>query len=278
MRNTAGKVRKSDMFDMQKFLESPLQVVSAGLFISDGEWIHPTRVINSYELIFVMQGTLRIAEEGKEYTVEENQALFLCPGVEHRGLVPTQEKISFYWIHFVFPDTAPPVISSPHAAVLSDSNMRILLKQLLHYCNTPEYPPACQAYLLRLAIMEVLLSRDQSNKKGNKLIKEIQEWIRVHYDKPITLEDIEQRFGYNRDYLTRLFKKSCRMGIKKYIDTVKMNKAKAFILSGEYPLKAIPPMLGIDDYNLFLKMFKYHEGITPRQYRETYTNIHTNKR
>lgn len=57
-----------------------------------------------------------------------------------------------------------------------------------------------------------------------------------------------------------------------------MNKAKAFILSGEYPLKAIPPMLGIDDYNLFLKMFKYHEGITPRQYRETYTNIHTNKK
>lgn len=266
------------MFHLQNFLDAPLHVISAGLFISDGEWIHPARNINSFEMIFVMQGRFQIAEEETVYTVSENEVLFLRPGVEHHGLYPSRDKISFYWVHFAFDGPPPETVSSPHAAVLSDSNMRILLKQLLHYCNTPAYPGECQAYLLRLAVIEVLLSQSQNSSKGNALIKEIQEWIRVHYDRPITLEDIEQRFGYNRDYLTRLFKKNCNMGIKKYIDTVKMNKAKAFILSGDYPLKAIPPMLGIDDYNLFLKMFKYHEGITPRQYRETYTNIHTNKK
>ena len=266
------------MFDLQDFLDAPLRVVSAGLFLSDGDWIHPARIINSYEMIFVMQGGFQIAEEEKVYAVSENEALFLRPGVEHHGLFPSRAKISFYWVHFVFDGPPPQAVSSPHIPLLSDSNMRILLKQLLHYCNTPEYPVECQAYLLRLAVIEALLSQAQNGGKGNALIKEIQEWIRVHYDRPIALEDIEQQFGYNRDYLTRLFKKNCNMGIKKYIDTVKMNKAKTFILSGDYPLKAIPSMLGIDDYNLFLKMFKYHEGITPRQYRETYTNIHTNKK
>lgn len=266
------------MFDMQDFLNAPLHVVSAGLFISDGKWIHPTRVINSFELIFVMQGSFQIAEEETVYTLRQGDALFLRPGIEHRGLSPSTEKISFYWVHFDFEGPPPPKTASSQAAVLNDSNMRILFKQLLHYCNTPTYPAACQGYLLRLAVVEVLLSQSQNSGKGSALIKEIQEWIRVHYDRPITLEDIEQRFGYNRDYLTRIFKKDCNMGIKKYIDTVKMSKAKALILSGDYPLKAIPPMLGIEDYNLFLKMFKYHEGITPRQYRETYVNIHTNKK
>lgn len=266
------------MFDVHHFLDSSAQFISAGLFISDGEWIHPARVINSYEMIFVVQGTVLIGEGDAEYAVCENEALFLRQGVPHRGLRPTTEPVSFYWLHFDFPDGPPPSLYDPHYKNIPGSNIRILLKQLLHYAHTPQYPKQCCNYLLRLAVTEALLSRTSGSVKGTAVVKEMQEWVRIHYDQKITLDDLAAEFGYNKDYITKLFKKHLSMGVKQYIDYIKMNKAKEWILSGSYSFKSISSMLGIGDYNCFLKMFKYHEGITPKQYREAYINIHINRK
>ena len=48
-----------------------------GEFRSKGTWIHPDRSIGSYELIFVLQGTLYITEEDVAYEIEENEMILL---------------------------------------------------------------------------------------------------------------------------------------------------------------------------------------------------------
>lgn len=265
------------MFDLNLFLKSKVHYVSSGLFISDGEWIHPTRTIEGYELMFVVRGVVLIAEGETEYILNPGDALFLRPGIEHRGLRPSDEDISFYWVHFDFEPPVPDICNSAHVEIVQSSNLHILLRQLLHYANTPRYPAACCDDLLRLAVAEVLLAQSESDRSGNALIHRVQQWIRIHYDKSITLEEIENRFNYNRDYLSRLFKKNFGIGIKQYIDQVKMDKAKEFIVSG-VPLSELPDLLGIESYNLFLKKFKYHEGISPKQFRDAYSNLHLNKK
>lgn len=266
------------MFDLDGFINSSFHYVSSGLFVSDGMWIHPTRVIEGYELIFVVKGTVLISEDGTDYMLSKNDALFLRPGIEHRGIRPLNEDISFYWVHFDF-DTPVPLSQDgcQSASVKASSNMHILFRQLLHYANTKDYPKSCTEYLLRLIIIEVLLSIARPAAAGNALVSKIEQWIRIHYDKNITLDMVENQFNYNRDYLSRLFKQYLNIGIKQYIDKVKMDKAKEFIVSG-YALSDIPAMLGIDSYNLFLKKFKYHEGISPKQFREAYTSLHLNKK
>ena len=61
------------------------------------------------------------------------------------------------------------------------------------------------------------------------------------------------------------------------IADVYKRQAKELILSGKYPLKKISEMVGIDEYNHFLKMFKYHEGVSPNKYRQVFINTHFNK-
>lgn len=265
------------MFDRQEFLNAKIQYVSSGLFVSDGKWIHPTRIIDGYELIFVVKGTLLIGAEQTEYILSENETIFLLPGIEHYGLRTSEEDISFYWVHFYFEDGDPAVTAPQNALVTRSSNLHILFRQLIHYANTPRYPVECCNDLLRLAIVEVLLSQSEAVPAGNALINKIQQWIRIHYDKNITLEDIERQFNYNRDYLSRLFKQNFNMGIKQYIDRVKMDRAKEFIVSG-HSLSSVADMIGIENYNLFLKKFKYHEGVSPKQFRDAYTSLHLNKK
>ena len=78
----------------------PVVPQNAGLFISRGEGIHPTRVIGSYELIFVRQGRLGMFEGRRRFELGAGQTLLLWPGRKHGGTIPYPRDLSFYWIHF----------------------------------------------------------------------------------------------------------------------------------------------------------------------------------
>ncbi len=265
------------MFASNDFMQAEIEYISGGLFVSDGAWTHPSRTIDSYELIFVVKGTVALQIQGQNYDIGEQEALFLAPGEPHRGIQPSNQDISFYWYHFVFPEHTPATMLDRKISMKNTSNLRILLRQLLHYTNTPRYPKKCSSILLQLAITEILLAGEEPHSDGNELVQRIQEYIRIHYDKHITLKDLEERFNYNQDYLSLLFKRHFHMGLKQYMTQVKMDKAKELIVSG-MQLSDIPAELGITDYNLFLKQFKYHEGVTPKEFRNTYTNLHINKK
>ena len=42
-----------------------------GEFHSSGEWIHPKRSIESYEVILALEGTVYIAEKTREYVLQK---------------------------------------------------------------------------------------------------------------------------------------------------------------------------------------------------------------
>lgn len=56
-----------------------LKYVSSGLFQSDGSWIHPRVTIETYEIIFMYEGTAYICEDGTEYILHPDDVLILDP-------------------------------------------------------------------------------------------------------------------------------------------------------------------------------------------------------
>lgn len=77
-----------------------LKYVSSGLFQSDGSWIHPRGIIETYEIIFMYEGTAYICEDGTEYILHPDDVLILDPGREHYGFRVSEEYVSFSWLHF----------------------------------------------------------------------------------------------------------------------------------------------------------------------------------
>ena len=66
------------------------------------------------------------------------------------------------------------------------------------------------------------------------------------------------------------------MGLKAVISEYKMNRIKQLLLESERSLQEIASKSGFSDYKLFLKYFRYHEGVTPSEFRSAYYKIHTN--
>ncbi|MCA9915099.1 MAG: AraC family ligand binding domain-containing protein, partial [Anaerolineae bacterium] len=91
--------------DLQMRVDCPVKAQNAGLFISRGNAAHPTRIIDSHELLFVTQGRLEIWEDEQEFVVEAGGILRLWPGRRHGSSTPMPPDLRFYWIHYDMEET-----------------------------------------------------------------------------------------------------------------------------------------------------------------------------
>ena len=78
-----------------------VRMLNAGRFVSRGRGRHGTRVIDSYELIYVDAGKLEMFEAGRTFRLSAGEWLLLRPGRRHGGLAAYEPQLVFYWGHFV---------------------------------------------------------------------------------------------------------------------------------------------------------------------------------
>ncbi len=272
MRTKGGKIRL--MFETVKY-------ISCGKFISSGKWIHPNRVIDSHELIFVLEGEVYLNENGVEYVLHKNDILHLEPGVNHFGFRESEDT-SFYWVHWTgHPDENMKKQFSPE----NPYTIFLLFSQLLHYSIDARFVESTD-YVIRLILAE--LYADSAPVTENALVKRVTDWIRSNSSRALTVRDVSDHFGYNADYLSRLLKKQYGQNLKDFLVKSRMEFIKKQLLSNRQlqaysgvfgvnsSLGEIAAACGFDDYKAFLKFFKYHEKMTPTEFCATYVKTHIN--
>ncbi len=244
--------------------------VAAGKFTTKDSWIHPSRVQDTNELLYVIEGTVYICEGFREYTLKKGDVLILEKNQRHYGFQMSEEGVSFYWMNF---RADLPTDSAIKTVTLgSDTQMNVFFKELIRFTNASEYPSIAADYLSRLILIELTVRSAEEVDKRPPLVKEICDWIRANRHKNIKVGDVASHFKYNEDYIARFFKQYHFKGLKNYIDSEKMRYIKELLMQTAYPLKEIALLCGFDDYKYFLKFFTYHEELTPSQFRELYYN------
>lgn len=246
--------------------------INCGKFTSRGEWTHPGFVLDDSELIVVTQGEFELWEDGSTYRLEPGSVLLLEPYKPHHGVGVSLERVSFYWIHF----TAEKLPTIKLLRLSEQYTVTLLCRQLLHY-SAGGFDGEVNDSLLRVLIAELEHQSSAAMTEGN-LAAKAAEWIRINSDRPLTAADLTERFGYNEDYLSRLLNRQYGKGLKQLISEKRMNYLKRRLTETELTLTQISDEAGFADCKLFLKYFRYHEGITPTEYRSIFRVGHTNNR
>lgn len=246
---------------------------SGGFFRSRGEWRHPARTIDTHEIICAVRGNFAMTVGEGVYALSPGDVLHIEPGTPHSGLQPTEEPISFYWIHFTASgeDALPPPWSHPE----NGTQTEFLCRGILHYANTEGYPEESVILLLRVLLIELGVQAD-GYQNPDRLTAAVCEWVRANCDLPLRVSDVAARFHYNSDYLNSVFRRTHPEGLKAYIDAARMVNIRRDLADGRLSLRDIAEKYGFGEYKYFLKFFKYHEGVSPTVYRATYYNIHEN--
>lgn len=99
-------------------------------------------------------------------------------------------------------------------------------------------------------------------------VRKIIKFVQLRYNEQLKIEDIARICGLNRSYLARLFKEATGRTIQDYILTCRMNEAKQYLSSKEYPVQYIAYAVGYNDTFTFSKAFKRFTGMSPSEFRQ----------
>ena len=216
-----------------------------------------------HEIILMLEGEMHIAEDDKRYVVRADDLLFLKAGRTHYGYQISDAPVSFYWMHY---ETAPGLfVDFPsHSTIQVPSMANQLFKQLLHVSSFSS-EEADAAALLLLKEIERNLRTDY--RPHNAVVDHICKWVDIHLHLNITVSEIAENFNFNKDYISKMVKREKGIGLKTYILTERMHRAKRLLLNTNASVKEIAAQCGFSDYKLFLRTFKQHETSTPTEYR-----------
>jgi AraC-like DNA-binding protein len=266
-------------------VSTPIDALNGGLFVSPGFGIHPVRVIDSYELIFVTRGHLDMFEDVMRFHLERNHTLLLRPGVRHGGLLPYAADVNFYWVHFRVAPGGPADVSLTVPRVATVRNPESLSELFRRFVSDQEsgiLDPLSASHLVALMVCMISEEREEKENFGShgdseSLADAVQRYIEANYAKPITTSAIARDLHYNVDYLSRVFHGHWRMSIIDALHQKRIGMARAS-LNGE-PGKNINEIAfecGYTDPGYFRRVFKRLTGLTPREFRTLYARTHIN--
>ena len=289
----------------------PLKYFSCGKLISDEPFLHLRRNLDTFVLLVGSKGTLYIAEDDQPYELKPNQFMLLFPGHEHYGYRESEPGLHYYWCHFqtchnqykflteqqmnqylhIEKNTVAESILKTYyilpqfGEILIKNRIDLIFNQLLDLSNRNYYSKTIVTnYTLSLLLMELSQNfidtstpKIQDISNSNYKIAEIAEWIRVNYNTDLSVKKIADKFGYNPDYLSLVFKKFTGYPLLKYLNRLKISEAKQLLLNSSANIKEIAHATGFIDEKNFMKLFKKMESLTPTQYRNTFFCKHFNK-
>ncbi len=93
----------------------------------------------------------------------------------------------------------------------------------------------------------------------------LQKYIELNYKEKLTLSQISNDIHANGSYLSRLYKMKTGQNLFDAISKMKLEKAKEYMKNGSKVYEAAQ-MVGFDDVSYFSRVFKKHEGCSPREY------------
>lgn len=105
----------------------------------------------------------------------------------------------------------------------------------------------------------------------NQQIKTLCTYMEDHYAENITLDDLLSMTSFGKSYLLRSFTKQVGISPYRYLQTVRIDRAKKFLEQGITPIDAAS-MAGFADQSHFTNFFKEFIGLTPKQYQRIFTD------
>jgi len=81
----------------------------------------------------------------------------------------------------------------------------------------------------------------------------------------LSLTSLSEQFHYSREHLSREFKNQYGIGLIKYINDVRLERARA-LLSKSTPVNEVCTRVGFFDDSYFIKIFKHKYGMSPKKY------------
>ena len=233
--------------------------------------IYDKHCYSRYELIFVLDGSIRLNIEGERVVLEKDSGIIIEPLKYHifngnntayhrlilffdQDFIPLQIRDQFFdniENYYVFLSGRVSEYFRKYATILERKNSI--------------YAPLLDAILTEVIYglaLEAHVRVDRPNNERIEKLRQIITFVEYNLDGEISLEDVAASICMSESAACQLFKDEMNISLKRYILLKKMTYAKSLLSRGVAPGKAALAC-GYKNYPLFYKMFLKVIGKTP---------------
>jgi AraC-like DNA-binding protein/quercetin dioxygenase-like cupin family protein len=248
------------------------------------------------EIIYVVQGTLRLGIEKNLIHVYEEEIYIIDRGLSHYFLNSTNTEYIIVKIDISGFDNFLTVqektriidafeITEKHSINWPQKLQNIFRQQILNLYEIEENNANFKSIeILRHISILILIVTEQLpktkiaahkinkstliNKEMITKIEQIYDYINNYYYEEIRIEDAAKILNLSPNYFSRFFKKQVGISFHQFLNEYRINQAK-FLLSEEIlPMTEIAEKSGFSSSKTFHRVFKKYEGISPLKYQK----------
>ena len=95
--------------------------------------------------------------------------------------------------------------------------------------------------------------------------------IRIYASPKLRITAVAEHYGYNKEHISRLIKKEYGMAMKELKNKFIILNSKNMLANTNLSVKEIGALMKFDDATAFVKFYKYHEKMTPTEYRNKFS-------
>lgn len=252
------------------------ELIIAGYFESEPWWKEYGFTPDFYKFYYLTDGDCYLEAAGQIYHAKAGDLCLLPAGVEQSYYLSDSQQMKKYWCHFsaaIGERQMSEVITTPVVVSVSDGEkIERLFQQLIFHYESGEPLGVLQQRALLLALLYEYFSEcDEITVRSSVYSKEfscVMDYIDAHYDENMKVEDLASLIHLQPNYFIKYFKKNFGDSPMKYVNKLRIEKAKELLKQSTIPVAEIARRVGIEDSYYFSRLFKKYAGVSPKSYRD----------
>lgn len=239
---------------------------------------------DSFLLMYIESGSMELQFEGQQTIATKGQ--FVLIDCYEKHAYRSLEAWSCIWLHFDGSNARKLyqaiVERHGHAFTLTNTQsatakMELILRNLeddyiIREALISKYIyDILTAFFLHPDDGQMLTATRTSQPSLTNLAEESMRYINDHYREQLTVEQLASRSGMSSYHYIRSFKRALGTTPYQYLIHTRLNAARYLLVNTQLSIKEICFSCGFLSESVFNNSFKKQHGLTPGQYRSSYT-------
>ena len=258
-----------------------IRMEASGSHMINDFFLIKIKKLDYYMVIFTKSGACEISSADRTVTVRSGM-LSITECNHEFTLRPTTIPWNYRIIFFDKSNTQMyrPVFENDPCRLFNLQECSPILSEIGILTSMPSCCAPADAIQIHCSLTSILcrlfLSDSRKKNPGDaiapKYIVEVKNYMETHYAEKFSLDDCAKLYGVNKYRICRDFQEAFGDSPVHYLNEYRLSCAKKLLLSDELNIHEISSMVGFENVNHFINLFKKSNGITPGAFRQKSLN------
>lgn len=240
---------------------------------------------NFYQLVYIASGSGSMVINGETLYVKQDDIVFLTRDIEH-GFDLSLCDMTTYEIKFDIFDKELEEIARTIGILYYEENFKIknLILKIIEECKEckPYYKKSVENFISQIIIyltrQKNILEEDEEKNlitydHHSSIASKVKTYLDMNYYNKVSLIELADSFCVSQSHLCREFSKNFGLSPIKYLNNLRLEKAKELLSISDLSVSEIAYKVGFNDIHYFSRYFTKQEKTSPVKYRNSIRDV-----